>query len=133
MLSGFAAQGLHDEAVAAVAFAAIVIGAWGDWTGRWEIPFLHSALSYAAESTGVEVPQQRLLASWDDVQPDLEEKCQLNPGAPECQAYFAETASYLRRARAKSNKKKGGGSDLNVFYINNRVIDRDQFTVRVVA
>ena len=30
-------------------------------------------------------------------------------------------------------ENSGGGSDLNVFYINNRVIDRDQFTVRVVA
>ncbi|MFZ9887798.1 MAG: GYF domain-containing protein, partial [Myxococcota bacterium] len=94
-------------AVSAVAgVVALVVAAWGDWTGRWEIPGLHGALSYAAETTGVEVPQQRLLASWDDVKPDMEEKCVLNPGTPDCQRYFAEKAAYLKKQRAKSKAAK---------------------------
>lgn len=97
--------------VAVVGFVLLVVAAWGDWVGYWEIPGLHGAISYAAETTGVEVPQQRLLASWDDVKPDLEKKCQLNPGDPECQQYFAEKAAYLRKARSKG--KKGDG-ELNL-------------------
>lgn len=117
MQAGLANRGAKHRTYAIVAVAAVTlvaIAAYGDWTGRWEIPGLHSALSYAAESTGVEVPQQRLLASWDDVQPDLEEKCQLNPDAAECQQYFAEKAKYLRKARTKGGKKKGGSDALDL-------------------
>src|SRR5690606_38636919 len=53
------------------------------------------------------------LASWDDVQPDLEEKCQLNPGDPACVKYFSEKAAYLRKARAPKKAKKGG-DELNL-------------------
>lgn len=94
--------------VAVAGFALLVVAAWGDWVGYWEIPGLHGAISYAAETTGVEVPQQRLLASWDDVKPDLEEKCQLNPADPECQKYFAEKAAFLRKARSKGKKAADG-------------------------
>jgi predicted Zn finger-like uncharacterized protein len=105
-------------AIAVVVISVLFVGGWGDWTGRWEIPGLHSALSYAAETTGVEVPKERILASWDDVQPDLEEKCQLNPADPECVKYFNERAAFLRKARAKTRKGKkkaaGGVGDMDL-------------------
>jgi len=104
--------------IAGIVVTVLVVAGWGDWTGRWEIPGLHSALSYAAESTGVEVPRTRLLASWDDVEPDLEERCQLNPGVPDCVAYFEKKADFLRKERAKSRKKKkkasGGVGDMDL-------------------
>lgn len=107
MQAGLANRKAKHRTYAGVALVAVVlllVGAWGDWVGYWEIPGLHSAISYAAETTGVEVPQQRLLASWDDVKPDLEEKCQLHPGDPECQTYLAEKAAYLRKARSRGKK-----------------------------
>lgn len=91
--------------VAAAVFSLVLLGGYGDWTGWWKIPGLHNAISFAAESAGLEQPKKRQdLAAWDDVDADLVQRCALNPDLDECVKMRRQQA-----AKRKPRGKKGGG------------------------
>lgn len=83
-------------AVAVAAFVGIVGLGYADWTGYIQIPFLHRALSYAAETAGVaRPPSRKLLAAWDEGEVDAETQCRLmgiNCPKPEAKAPVRRSA-----------------------------------------
>jgi predicted Zn finger-like uncharacterized protein len=96
---------------AATAVLAISLGGYGDWVGWWQIPGLHSAISFAASSAGLEQPTKRkLLAAWDDVDADLVQRCTLSPEEDECVQMRKEQAKKQRVATRKKPGARSGGT-----------------------
>lgn len=81
MNAGLANRGRKHKtyAVVAVACVAGLVGlGYADWSGYIQIPGLHSALSFAAESAGVEPPKRRqFLAAWDEAEGDAALRCKM--------------------------------------------------------
>lgn len=95
-------------AVAAFLVFSTVVGAgYADWAGIIQIPFLHRAISFAAETAGLpEPPRRKFLAKWDENDGDKATQCALmgiNCPEPE--------AKPVRRA---ARKNSGGVGDLDL-------------------
>lgn len=107
MQAGLANRGRKHKTyaiVAAVVFLSLVGLGTADWMGYIQIPGLHSALSYAAESAGVEEPKRRkFLASFDEAESDPAMRCQLMGDCPE-----------PKRGNGKRSSKGGVTSDLDL-------------------